>query len=564
MAMRRDQLFSLCSGFAALCATSAAQAAPTVGPVSAVAPFAGHLFTPAPGQNNIGFWGTDMGFSFTHGNEIRFLFGDSWADPMATPIGTNGDDCVGTVSADPATGFATGAQVDSYAAARPPAWNQLPWQFQGPPLAFPVDGSNKIRPLDVKRGGPTGTAVGMQLLKTPLAGFSNGNDGAFVILSQAAPLECTGPSHSCPDGYQCDTGLGLCPYTLLPNDFGACVLGTLACNCQPTAGGGLCQDRTASWYDNASEMGRTLGVPLKYEVGNMDPADKSKIYSKTWSTNKFINVTTRTVQQWDPANPTTPACPPAGGVTCHDYRVASGSGSMRRVFMWGRPHVYGMKVLGHDAKLYFAYVDLPAYKQDASFNWAPQYYSAAPGQPPRFSPNPEDAQPLDLNGFPTATTEQWDITLFMSVSYIPTLDKWVMLYGGNESPVILVGGFGANAVFIQPDPQGAIHARFATNPWGPWSAPQQVLAGGDPNIVPPLLGSQYGPGGILHHDACIGPWCAPDEPATAYLFYPWGWLYAPEIVDKWTTPHGTKADIYFNVSTWAPYEIVLLKATLSP
>jgi hypothetical protein len=127
---------------------------------------------------------------------------------------------------------------------------------------------------------------------------------------------------------------------------------------------------------------------------------------------------------------------------------------------------------------------------------------------------------------------------------------------------------GASALFLQPDPQGAIHARFASKPWGPWSTPQPVLPAGDPNIVPPLLGSEYGPLGILHHDACIGPWCAPDELAAAYLFYPWGWLYSPQIVDQWTTKRivgtQTQADIYWTVSTWAPYETVLYKTRLIP
>jgi hypothetical protein len=43
-----------------------------------------------------------------------------------------------------------------------------------------------------------------------------------------------------------------------------------------------------------------------------------------------------------------------------------------------------------------------------------------------------------------------------------------------------------------------------------------------------------------------------------------GRLYAPLVVDAWTEARGPNAaDIYWNVSTWNPYEIVLMKSRVT-
>jgi hypothetical protein len=62
--------------------------------------------------------------------------------------------------------------------------------------------------------------------------------------------------------------------------------------------------------------------------------------------------------------------------------------------------------------------------------------------------------------------------------------------------------------------QSSCSARALREPtWGPWSAPQQLLKGGDPNVSPPLAGTQLAPGGILRHPGCTGSNCAPTETA---------------------------------------------------
>jgi hypothetical protein len=150
----------------------------------------------------------------------------------------------------------------------------------------------------------------------------------------------------------------------------------------------------------------------------------------------------------------------------------------------------------------------------------------------------------------------------MSVSYVAPLGKWVMLYGGDLPASVLTLLLGPNSGLAVRDPDGAIHARFASQPWGPWSAPVQILKAGNPAASPPVPGTQYASGGILYHPGCTTN-CAPREPSLGTSEY--GRLYAANIIDSWTMSRtGGAADVYWNVSTWNPYEVVLMKTRLSP
>ena len=150
----------------------------------------------------------------------------------------------------------------------------------------------------------------------------------------------------------------------------------------------------------------------------------------------------------------------------------------------------------------------------------------------------------------------------MTISWVAPLNKWVMLYGGDLSPATLNLLLGPNYTQAVRDPDGAIHARFASQPWGPWSAPVQVLRGGDPSVSPPVAGTQYASGGILYHPGCATN-CAPRETVLGTSEY--GRLYGANVVDSWTMSRtGGADDVYWNVSTWNPYEVVLMKTRLNP
>jgi len=106
---------------------------------------------------------------------------------------------------------------------------------------------------------------------------------------------------------------------------------------------------------------------------------------------------------------------------------------------------------------------------------------------------------------------------------------------------------------------GAFHMRTADNPWGPWSPPQDLIAGGDPDV--PGSG-QYGPGGVLNHPACTAPDCAPHTMTPYYNKDEYGFFYAANIIEQWIKPAGDYVDIIWNASTWDPYRVVLLRTRI--
>jgi hypothetical protein len=43
-----------------------------------------------------------------------------------------------------------------------------------------------------------------------------------------------------------------------------------------------------------------------------------------------------------------------------------------------------------------------------------------------------------------------------------------------------------------------------------------------------------------------------------------GFLYGANLIPEWTVSRpNNKVDIYWNVSTWAPYQVVLMRSTIS-
>ena len=96
--------------------------------------------------------------------------------------------------------------------------------------------------------------------------------------------------------------------------------------------------------------------------------------------------------------------------------------------------------------------------------------------------------------------ELHDISDQMSVAWVEPLGKWVMFYGGGltrlPTPVLKQCGVlelfvGAECTAVNMG-NGAVRMRTADDPWGPWTPPQDVIAGGVPADGP--IG-QYGPGG---------------------------------------------------------------------
>jgi hypothetical protein len=187
----------------------------------------------------------------------------------------------------------------------------------------------------------------------------------------------------------------------------------------------------------------------------------------------------------------------------------------------------------------------------------------------------------------------------IDIKWIKELKKWVMLYGG-DSP-----DWGTATPTIMDQPRhGAIHMRTADFPWGPWSRPTPLLwreqmgryyqcdaystttpQGCDRFTWPPpsyptsdwernaftnFSGTspyQDAPCQTSHPKPAASPNLNPISP-----FCPWlsqrGNLYAANLLPTWTrhTDGGaggnSSTTLYFVVSTWYPYNVVLGAADL--
>jgi hypothetical protein len=430
----------------------------------------------------------------------------------------------------------------------------------------------------LKLGQPRGSATlaaidpgfAMDGLKTPEAGFSSGTR-EFAVLLLTKPRGCSN-DQQCGANLTCDPGLGF--FGVRPEQEAGLTLGCIdgAPGCvndallgpggQPVPDSGLCVDTTSSVWDE-SAGGRFSAVAMKQRIGLRDtesPARYSRIAD--WLTNKFLNTTTRTVQDFAPAR--------GAGAANQDYGRATGGGQNRRVFLWGRPGFIGVGSKGRPMNLYLAYADLPT---APDFNWQLHYFTGVDSTgKPAFSVNERDAAELDLNdALPgSQPNEVHDVIQHMSVVWIEQLNKWIMFYGGgiDVTPNKVFGLLecGILQVFVQSDCRevrvgnGAIYMRSADDPWGPWSATQEVIAGGDPQAG----SGQYGPGGMLYHSTCKGETCAPHTPFPILPENGYGWFYGANIIEPWITAAGEGVDVIWNASTWDPYRVMLLRTHIEP
>ncbi|MGA2070036.1 MAG: DUF4185 domain-containing protein [Sedimentisphaerales bacterium] len=119
----------------------------------------------------------------------------------------------------------------------------------------------------------------------------------------------------------------------------------------------------------------------------------------------------------------------------------------------------------------------------------------------------------------------------LSVSYNKFIRKWIMLYNA-------------------PDPYRGIDMRTADNPWGPWSDPPQIIF--DP----------WNNGGYCHFMHTSWDFENCDSVSDPGREHEWGGEYGPYQFQDLATGNLYKTTIYFTMSTWNPYTVVLMKAVL--
>jgi len=150
---------------------------------------------------------------------------------------------------------------------------------------------------------------------------------------------------------------------------------------------------------------------------------------------------------------------------------------------------------------------------------------------------------LDENGDLIWSSNQTDaIELFdqpcigeFSVTYNQFIEKWIMLY---------------NCYFPnEPDRLRGINLRTADKPWGPWSLPKIVFEPWEDGGYCHFIHVDW------HYEIC-------DSVHDPGREYEWGGEYGPYQYEGLATGNESTTTIYFNMSTWNPYTVVLMKATL--
>jgi hypothetical protein len=197
------------------------------------------------------------------------------------------------------------------------------------------------------------------------------------------------------------------------------------------------------------------------------------------------------------------------------------------------------------------------------------------------------------NGRPEWSEPEFDYVDQMTVSYVEPLGRWLMLYGG-DVPAFMIRdprlGTTPDPVYPQPSP-GAIHLRTALHPWGRlendrlrysgWSSPEPVLtrAQAAPYLACPDEGRDALPGCVpdtVPPSSSMAPRCMAGAIAmrvqTDLSGNKVGRLYGANIIEEWTRDRTAETsglaqgvrvvDIYWNASTWNPYQVVLVETEL--
>ncbi len=139
---------------------------------------------------------------------------------------------------------------------------------------------------------------------------------------------------------------------------------------------------------------------------------------------------------------------------------------------------------------------------------------------PRWSSREEDAVPLFRH----------DVVGELSVAYCKPVRRYVMLYNSHE-------------------PYGII-MRSAESPWGPWSTGTIIFE--------PTRDNGYGK--FMHIPSGINQ--QGDTFSDLNREAVWGGAYGPFIMSRFTSRVDGNCRIYYTMSTWNPYQVVVMRSDL--
>jgi hypothetical protein len=569
-----------------------------------------------------GIYGTDLGFTARseHSDKLTMLFGDTWTKPV--------DTCeIPTTPSDDLQAWLPRARPSVFVAGPPNSKQPVSCNLLEIPQADPESPTTppRIRLFPNPVADSPDAVMDMSALRTPLTAFSDGaraygvffrDDPAYCASSSECPaaMVCSSdPAYDGPRLGECAGAIKLNPdaapaYCHKPED---CVAPT---PCEP-AKRGVCL--ATKPFDLALPQGRIVptwyhddvrrGIAKVLYVGAALWPERALDYGTVarFVTNRFQNMTTKSVALFDPDHPER-----------NDYRPG-----YHTLLIWGRAGFVGLG--GAQVLPFFAYQPLePLRGSPETVRFNPRFFAGygANGKP-EWSDHESDARPIYGTDARLVAADggekiDWrepeiDYVSQMTVSWVAPLRRWMMLYGGDLPAFMVLGNSGrARDPVHLPFSPGAIHMRLAQHPWGSaqrnapaagaWTSPEPVLTRlaaarylacgdegpdalpgciqqGDPNTPLDLFATLAG---LAVTDpktlGKVGPSCiagavvhgAQDQLSGNLV----GRLYGVNVIDDWSeeiqdptaAAHGDRtAEVYWNASTWNPYQVILVKTRLS-
>ncbi len=574
-----------------------------------------------PSGHDEGLYGTDLGYTtpLPGTDRLAVLFGDTWSeagDACQYPVSPS-DDLQATLPLTRPEGLHYGEQS---AEERSAACATLAYTLDD---ASDPKSWRRIRLFESADAYEADNSLETGSLRTPVAAWT-ANEQLFALFSRG-DLETCEASADCPQGMACSNdvegvSLGRCLDPLSLGDdpmLTACRDGNdcgpvSTCNkdvasvCLTQTPFELPQDGetfTPSWYRDDPRLGVANVLYVARAASPERPEDY--VVAHRFLTRRFVNVAARAVAHFDPGDPSQ-----------NDYRPGD-----HTLFLWGRPSFVGGD--GVQSLPFLLYVSLAELTDEAEPRWSPHFFAGYDDAGDAvWSEDEQAAVPIYGTEAELARDEdgeeridwrepEYDYVNQTSVAYLEALDRFVMLYGG-DVPAWLVAdedGVARNPVNKARVP-GAIQLRSARHPWGranlhdpdaqAWSSAQAVLTR---EVAAPYLACGEGgqdelPGCTDEADenspldllATIASVSADDLSETPDVVAmciegsaalagmnaasgdPVGRLYGVNVIEPWTEDVSERADdledgqraveLYFNVSTWNPYQVVLMKTQL--
>jgi uncharacterized protein (TIGR03437 family) len=187
---------------------------------------------------------------------------------------------------------------------------------------------------------------------------------------------------------------------------------------------------------------------------------------------------------------------------------------------------------------------------DSSGNSATRYFTGISNGQPTWSSNESDSVPVVTDVNPASPTIG-----NLSAFYSQQLGLWLMTFDGGKGS----------------DTTSGVYFAYAPQPWGPWSTPQRIFNDCRDNALGVFIHYYYAvaagntcptamPAGVTSAPNSAGPAgptinMANNDPQTTK-----GGGYAPQMIQRFTEIAGNTLKIFYTLSTWNPYAVVLMES----